>query len=166
VAETRGARQALVLGCDPGTTTGLAVVKVGLGRQPKIMDSAQLEWDAAAWAVRNWLKMMAQSPHETLAACEKFMISAKTAQRGQGYVEDALGMVGVVRHYCTAHGVEMAPTESASAAERLVGDEAMRRLDVWQPGKKHANDAVRHAVLASVKRGWVTGGMLLYGAPG
>lgn len=144
----------LVLGVDPGATTGLCLVRLEGGSPPAAVWRDQAPWHDAAERVRRFLTTAEPHPCDKVVAVERFMVNAKTAQRGQQYIEDAIGMIGVCRLY--AHGYA-APLvmESSSAAKKVVDDDALRALDLYASGRKHANDAARQAALYGVKRGLV-----------
>jgi hypothetical protein len=157
----------MVLGVDPGTTTGLAVIELDLSLQgrPRVVWTDQLAWEEAARQVERRMQLLNMALSEGVCtraavAPEKFTLNAQTAQRGQGPAEDAMGMLGVVRHYAAAYGVETGKMEQASAAKKLVGDDVLEGLRLYKKGQKHANDALRHAVLFAVKRGWMHGSWL------
>lgn len=150
---------AYVLGVDPGTTTGLAVVRYNLANhgKPEAVWSDQLPWDEAAGklevSLENLRRILDAGGAKSVAcACEKFTINAQTAQRGQSGAEDALGMIGVARRNCYLTGVEFIKPEQASAAKKLVNDAMLKRLKLYSPMMVHSNDAARHAVLYAIKR--------------
>jgi Holliday junction resolvasome RuvABC endonuclease subunit len=150
-----------VLAIDPGTTTGLAVVRFDGGNlgAPSAIWSDQLDWDAACERISYWLERLREMrDHQdvTVAAVgEMFQINANTARRGQQGCDDALGMLGVAQYICRLTGVEFAPRQHASAAKKLVTDDALRAMRLYGPGLVHANDASRHAALLAVKRHWM-----------
>lgn len=144
-----------VFGVDPGTTTGLAIAAFGPDRltPPTAVWSRQLLWDEAANFVRLELEHLARMKDESTAAIavgEKFTINAKTAQRGQQGAEDALGMLGVLRRECYVAGIQLAKSQQAQPAKKLVTDDALRNLKFFAPGATHINDAYRHVVLLAV----------------
>lgn len=159
MAEARDRRHGYVLGVDPGTTTGLAVVRFDPGGRPDLEWADQLPWEAACSRLEFEIGRLgrAQSTGRLKAkvAPEKFQINTQTGQRGQGPAEDALGMIGVVRWIASKAKVEVAKMEQASAAKNVVSDKLLRELDLHCVGMKHATDAVRHAVLQGHKSGWM-----------
>jgi Holliday junction resolvasome RuvABC endonuclease subunit len=135
-----------ILGVDPGETTGWSLVRAEGGRL-ELVRCGQQDWMSAAHTI------MRAARHGRLSAvaAERFLVSAKTAQRGQAYTEAAIGMVGVCRFACSLNEVPLV-LESASAAKKTITDGALRALGLWTPGKRHANDAARQAALLCVKR--------------
>lgn len=154
-----------VLAVDPGTTTGLALVYIDEYHEPTVVWSAQLSWneasDALAFRLRQTQAICAGQEKRVIAVGEKFVVNAKTAQRGGA--EDAIGMLGVLRRECRLAGVELAPLQTAQSAKNLVSDEALKAMSLYHKGEKHVNDALRHAVFLAVKRKlmdprWLIGG--------
>jgi hypothetical protein len=153
-----------VLGVDPGTTTGLAL-DLFMGGVPTPFWSDELAWHQAAAEVRRWLKelraLRGQDGCDAVAVGEKFVINAKTHQRGQEYVADATGMLGVLRDAAFLEMVPLERGQQASDVMRLVNDAALRSFGLYAPGRVHVNDAHRHAVALAVKRGLVDSKALL-----
>jgi hypothetical protein len=148
-----------VLGVDPGTTTGMAIAMFynDTRAKPASIWSDELPWDQASDEVANRLRLMkvAQRQHPTLALAavgEKFVVNAKTAERGQQGTEDALGMLGVLRREARLAGVMLAPQQTKSDVTDLVKNPVLKRLNLYVPGMVHVNDAFRHVVLCAVKR--------------
>lgn len=146
-------RAAYVLGVDPGTTTGLSVVRFDVEDQgkPSLAWFGQFPWDMACDRLADRLRLMnvlkGREPASSFTAVgEKFTINSKSAQRGQMYIEDSMGMLGVLRREARLAGVPTAPLQQASAVKRLVSDLVLKMMHLHRPGLKHANDATRHAV--------------------
>lgn len=143
-----------VLGVDPGTTTGLALAAFGVDA-PAAVWSDQLPWDEASDELARRLEELRyirdSEQGDAIAVGERFIINAKTAQKGQQGAEDAMGMLGVLRRECRLTGVELAPLQQASAAKNMVRDDALRSMHFYAPGVPHANDAYRHVVFLAVR---------------
>src|SRR4051812_42668797 len=99
-----------ILGVDPGATTGLALLRVNTPLEPLDLElfverpdavwSDELPWDAASDEIARRVKHLAHlkaAGHRAVAVGERFMVNAKTAQRGQEYVEAAMFMLGVLK---------------------------------------------------------------------
>jgi hypothetical protein len=149
------------LGVDPGTTTGMAVVRFLEDALPEPIWRDQLPWDDATDMVVKWLRRMHALSDRTVAIGEKFTINANTAKRGQEGARDAMGMLGVLRRECRLSGVPMAPLQQRGDAEALVGDNALRNLKLYGPGEVHANDACRHVIFWALKNNVVSGRQIL-----
>jgi hypothetical protein len=158
MTEARNRKPVYVMGVDPGTTTGLALLALDVedtGR-PMAVSGAQLSWqEAAEWVEKTLSKMRLALDGgraiRCVAVCELYAINANTAMRGQAGANDAMGMAGVLRRNCELTGVEMAPLQQASAAKSLVKDDGLRSMGLYAPGLGHVNDAYRHAVLLALK---------------
>lgn len=153
-----------VLGVDPGTTTGLAVLDVG-GPVPQALYRRQFEWNDAGDSVSRWTAQMRMALGEgrlvrAVVTCERFTVSPATARRGQSYIEDAMGMIGVVRRACAINGIEMVYGQ-VSAAKKLVSDDMLKKFGLHERGQKHSNDAFRHCMLFCVKTHLIRGVHLL-----
>lgn len=150
-------RYRYALGVDPGTTTGLSVVCFHLQQdgRPTVSWSTQAPWNDACKEVEYAMYNLRERKVQFAVTVEKFTINAQTAQRGQRGAEDALGMAGVVRRECLRNKSDFTNSVSASAAKTLVSDDLLRRLSLFSPGLKHANDATRHAVHVGITRGWL-----------
>lgn len=157
---TEAITEAVVLGVDPGTTTGLCLVEFTRAG-PHLIVADQKDWSAACAVVEAMLSRMGRETRRVVAACEKFVITSQTAQRGQQGAEDALGMNGHIRRVCEITGVEYAKTASSSDAKSTVTNAALRTLGLYPVGLKHAADAARHAVLFALKAGCLDRQLLL-----
>lgn len=152
------ASKAYILGVDPGTTTGLALLALGANRgRPMAVSGGQLDWDqAASWVEKTLSKMRAALDAgevlQVVAVCEMFAINANTAKRGQKGADDAMGMIGVVRRNCALTGVEYAGQQQASSAKSLVKDDVLKHMNLYAPALGHVNDAYRHAVTLALRR--------------
>lgn len=135
----------IILGIDPGQMTGLAWWDV---EAQAVYVSAQQPAYQAVLNVWEWLEHHRDSavPQEyevVQVACEKYVIGPRTLQATRQY--DALHVAGAVRFKCQELGVlytEYPPSES----KRLVTDERLQRLGLWQPGRGHVHDATRQVL--------------------
>lgn len=149
-------RRTYVFGIDPGSTTGLAIAQFGPHRltEPLALTSNQRPWDEASDSIQSALRALADRQQfeecDVVAVGEKFIVNAKTAQRGQSGVEDAMGMLGVLRYLCRVSGVTLAPLQAAQPVKNLVTDEALRAMHLYAPGMMHVNDAYRHTVFYAI----------------
>lgn len=153
-------RFAYALGVDPGTTTGLAIVRFIMqddGR-PELVWSDQLAWQEACAQVEHRVELlgrMREGGISAVATVELYTINAQTAQRGQGGANDAIGMTGVVRRECFKNNLEFRNNQQASAAKTLIPDITLKALDLFHRGAGHANDAMRHALYLGTKNKWM-----------
>jgi len=138
---------------DPGLKTGVCVVVFGDGGCTKLMDD-EIDFDGVLAWCEDWM------PGSDWVAVERFLITRQTATNSQA--PWSLMVVGVVtamaiRQDLDAKLVLQKPVDAMS----LVTNDMLRTIGLWhRGGAGHANDALRHAVLCAVKRGWVFPGWL------
>ena len=115
--------------------------------------SWQLPADEAVDLVEEFLN--GQPP--ALVVCESFIPrpGAKTWQ------PDAIETIGVLRHLCRWHRHRF-ELQAPADAKRFSTDAKLKRLGWYQPTEGgHANDAIRHLLLALVKHNGIDLGVLL-----
>ena len=144
------ARVTRVIGVDPGTTTGIAVVEFTSGQDPFLLLGRQLPWDPAAVAVFGQVELAARY-RPSVAVCEAYTLTSRSAQRGQSGAEDAMEMNGVVRYACLLYGVDFAPRQK-SASKKAATDASLKAAGLWQRGKPHVNDAIRHCLVYGMRK--------------
>jgi hypothetical protein len=91
-------------------------------------------------------------------ACERFTITAQTVRNSQAPY--SLEQIGVLKHLCreSGHSVDAISFQAPVDAKRMFPNEVLRGLGIWhRGGAGHANDAIRHALLALVRQKWVPG---------
>lgn len=154
VPETRVCR---LLGVDPGQTTGLFAVDVVSapvgGWYPDghpiatscDMTAAQLPPEEVAAFVTRWLQRNADSTTPVLIVIERYVITTRTARLSQQPA--ALEVTGVVKHLAREAGVRVVEQLKSNAA-RLASDNRLRQVGWHRPGRRHENDAARHALVA------------------
>ena len=87
-----------------------------------------------------------------LVVVERFIITAQTVKKT--FQPWALEGTGIVRAVALERDVVFTQ-QTAADAKSAVDNDKLRRLGIWhRGGAGHANDALRHAVLAAVARGW------------
>ncbi len=135
----------IVFGVDPGKTTGLAWLEFPCNDHSP--HATQLPALSAVREVEHRLNVM--DGLEILVACESFVPrpGARTWQ------PDALEVIGALRYLCAKHDVEFVEQLSADATNFSTN----KKLDQlgWRAHRDHADDAVRHLLLAAVRRGLV-----------
>jgi serine/threonine protein kinase HipA of HipAB toxin-antitoxin module len=138
-----------VLGVDPGTTTGMSIVEFGAGA-PFHLWHTELPWPEAAAEAMRQIEHLERFPG-SVAVCEEYTLTARSAQRGQKGADDAMGMNGWIRGLCLFRDVDLAPSQKP-AGKRSVTDDALKASGLWLRGRRHANDATRHALLYGMKK--------------
>lgn len=154
VPETRACR---LLGVDPGQTTGLFAVDVTSGPvggwypngHPLFLacelTPAQLPPEDVAAFVTRWLNRVAGSGCEVVIAVERYVITARTARLSQQPA--TLEVTGVVKHLAREAGVRVVEQLKSNAA-KLASDDRLRQVGWHARGRRHENDAARHALFA------------------
>lgn len=81
---------------------------------------------------------------------ESFTVTAQTARLSQQPVP--MEVIGVLKFLARRSGVRL-ELQTPAAAKRFVSDAQLRKIGLWQPGRDHARDALRHLVLGIVTHG-------------
>jgi hypothetical protein len=137
----------VVLGIDPGGTTGTALLVYDDGQW--FISFHQYPSNAAIDATRVSL----ECDRPDLVAVEKFVVSrrsgrSKTAQAG----ESARLIIGGVAQLCQEHGVRFVQ-RPAGTVKPWATDRRLDAAGLLAPtkGMGHARDAARHALYAAVR---------------
>jgi hypothetical protein len=127
--------RALIIGVDPGDTTGLARWdgEMFFRAQVNVCSEHILTY------VRHIIK-----PGD-LVVCERFVIGTGTARKHRAV--RATEVIGALREYTLEHNARFV-LQSAADAKRFASNKLLRRIGWYTPGLTHANDAARHVLLA------------------
>jgi hypothetical protein len=152
---------ALVLSVDPGKASGVAVVRWSRDPEdvPTVVRSAEVQPEEFADEVSPWLSE-GVSGGDLLVVCERFTINAQTVRNSQAPY--SLEQIGVLKHLCreAGHPVDSIAFQSPVDAKTMFPNDRLRALGTWhRGGAGHANDAIRHALLALVRVRWVPRGI-------
>lgn len=128
-----------ILAVDPGLNTGFATIDLSIGRDS--ISANQLPADAFC----DWVTSLHLS--SGLLVVERYTITAQTARKSQQ--TDALEVIGVLKYLARRKGAQF-EMQTPAAAKNFCTDAQIKRLGLWQPGKDHARDAIRHLVLGIV----------------
>jgi len=140
-----------VLGIDPGTLTGLSVVRFTLRGEVAHVWHGELEWDVACDAIEYWTYQIRRRPGHALVGGEKFTVNSKTHLMGQPGIENTLGILGVARRTAKKRDVEMRLV-GPNPAKKLCDNEGLRMIGCHvRGGEGHANDATRQCVFHALK---------------
>jgi hypothetical protein len=123
-----------VLAVDPGGTTGYVWWKDG-----ELIDSGQLP-PQLFWRLAHDIL----TEDDIQVVCERFVITARTAQLSQQ--TDAIENIGVLKYLAWSEALEPVRFQSPSDAKRLATDDVLRTAGLYVPGD-HARDAARHLLL-------------------
>jgi hypothetical protein len=146
-----------ILSVDPGKATGVALITWTGGSDdlPVKVYSMESQPEDFAADVR---AVMAQFKNSLSfkVVCERFIINAATVRNSQAPY--SLEQIGVLKHLCREEGypVEGIWMQNPVDAKNMFPNEALKKVGTWHVGGEgHANDAIRHALLALAKQGWV-----------
>lgn len=131
-----------VLAVDPGKTTGYA-----LWIPPNDIQAGQAEFFDFLVRTEAWLLQYGQ---QTKVVAERFIINQGTVKNTQA--PWSLEVIGALRYLALKHGSGELVMQSPSDAKRFSSDDRLKRLDWWQRGQGHANDALRHLLLFLVNQ--------------
>ena len=153
----------MILTVDPGKATGIALLEWTKGEpDPLIVWSDEVQPDAFAEAVRNGIEYASLNPSfELFVVCERFIINAQTVRNAQAPY--SLEQIGVLKQCLRDAGIspESIIWQSPADAKAMFPNEALKKCGYWhRGGEGHALDALRHALLAYVRRGWKPSALL------
>lgn len=135
-----------VLAADPGLTTGYASWFTGMVDDP-IAGQVKGPMEFLDLA-KDWLEKF-QPSTPALIIAERFVITPETAKKSPA--PWSLEVSGGLRFLCHRFGAEYA-LQTPAEAKRLIPDGRLKNLGWHQPGKVHANDALRHLAYGLAKR--------------
>jgi hypothetical protein len=143
-----------VLAIDPGKATGMALFSREAGAEPVMEWSRELEQWEVAEAVREVLWNPVIRNHLDVV-CERFVINAQTVRNSQAPY--SLEVIGIVKQCLLDNGRKMDDIyfQAPANAMSMFTNEALKKLGYWhRGGAGHALDAIRHALLRLVSKGW------------
>jgi hypothetical protein len=115
-----------IVALDPGGTTGVVAYEPGKDLRTEHLASA-----IEVWAYLNKL-------YPTRVVFERFAY-----QRRDKVDLTPVEVIGVIKLWCDINDVPYT-IQTPSQAKNLWTDGKLKQLGLWEPGKNHAMDAVRH----------------------
>lgn len=141
-----------ILCLDPGGTTGWAFVHYTDTEEPFVSISGQISGGLVGFL--HWYKKVGFGWQETV--CESFILrpGVHGADITPAYIIGALEAL--------QFNNKSKMTQQAPSQKKLCDDDALKRLGLYQPGKPHTNDAIRHGIiylrnkkhLPTLRKGW------------
>jgi len=127
------------VGVDPGSTTGLAVLReTGVG-WIAAHDQVSGPHDAAHWLRRHCEGQFIELVYET------FYIGDRTLKAGNTGVFDALHLIGwITVEFDLWLGVRLYPQSPSEG--KTIKNPPLKAMGLYTPSFRHANDAMRHIV--------------------
>lgn len=152
-----------VISVDPGKATGFAVLYWVDGSEPEIMTTAELQPHEFAPMVRAALsdRNDVDADSQLYVVCERFVINAQTVRNSQAPF--SLEQIGVLKQCLRDSGIseDSIIWQSPADAKAMFPNPALKKVGYWhRGGEGHAIDALRHALLCLVKKGWKPSALL------
>ena len=148
-----------VISVDPGKATGVSYFKHVVGKEPELLDSAEVQPDEfAIWlrgAVDDALARSIYTDHRIVFVCERFVINAQTVRNSQAPY--SLEQIGVMKQVMRDFGYkdDEIVWQSPADAKAMFPNPALKKVGLWHKGGEgHALDSIRHGALYLVKTGW------------
>lgn len=127
------------LGIDPGTTTGLAILRICGNGWVAAHDQITDPQDTVYWIRKHCDGQFIELIYET------FYIGNRTLKAANKGVFDALNLVGWITLECTGWiGTRLYPQSPSEG--KTVRSTALKAMGLYNPQMRHANDAMRHVV--------------------
>ena len=127
------------LGVDPGTTTGLAVLRTTHNGWVAAHDQVRGIHDA-----RDWIRAFAEDQPCTMVY-ESFYLGARTLKASKSGVWDALNLVGWIAVECE-DWLQCRVFAQSPAEGKTVKDDVLKGMGLYNPSMVHGTDAMRHLV--------------------
>jgi len=140
-----------MISLDPGGTTGVSIIGYDTD-SVYLVNTYQVANGLEGFV--HWVKEVGLEQFDEIV-CENFTLrpGVHGADITPAYVIGALEAI--------VHGVKKV-TYQQPAQKKLCGDDKLKRMEMHQPGKPHANDATRHGIiylrnkihLPTLEKGW------------
>lgn len=132
----------LIVGVDPGGTTGLALVRTTDGGDE--IDIVETQHIVGMGSIQ-WIDNLLRDRVPIQVAAEAFTIAERTLRGTRSGVMEALYTIGAIRYLCYKHGVAFT-LQTPAQAKNAYTDSTLRALKIWR-ANPHERDALRHALL-------------------
>jgi hypothetical protein len=151
-----------ILAVDPGKASGIAFFQYD-GVEPKMLWSGEYQMREYAKPIREAIYHARTTGYTLDVACERFTINAQTVKNSQAPY--SLEQIGVLKHLCRVARFAPPPEEikfqAPVDAKNMFPNPALKKLEIWHKGGEgHALDAIRHALLALTRQGWIPRALL------
>lgn len=144
-----------ILAVDPGKASGIALISLNLGDEPKIIISGEYQMKEYAQPIREALNTAKVGNIAIQVVCERFIINAQTVRNSQAPY--SLEQIGVLKQIMLDSGLDPDSIifQSPADAKAMFDNPKLKKLEYWHKGGDgHALDAIRHGLLRCVKLGW------------
>jgi len=142
-----------ILTFDPGETTGWSswAKEIDAKEPPKLVKWGQLNTKTLRNAieleesVKNLLMGSNDTSRPNVVVIEDYRIYEwKTDEHAWSSVH-TIQLIGLIKTYCIQNNIPYV-MQSAQIAKQFATDEKLKDWDFWQPGMRHARDAIRHGI--------------------
>lgn len=142
----------IVYSVDPGLASGVALLNVPSdGSEIQQLGSWELGPDETEDATESIVNTY--NAFDLRVVVERFTITAETGKKSQAPF--SLELIGVIKYICRKNFVAPPTLQTPADAKSFVPNARLKSLGLWHKGGAgHALDALRHAVLYSVKNGY------------
>ena len=150
-----------ILSVDPGKATGIAFMSWEEGSEPVIVSTMEAQAVDFAPYIRAALDTATESESDLYVVCERFVINAQTVRNSQAPF--SLEQIGVLKQCLRDSGIseDSIIWQSPADAKAMFPNPALKKVGYWhRGGEGHALDALRHALLCLVKKGWKPSALL------
>lgn len=154
-----------ILAVDPGKTSGVALIiwDGGPDDKPQLVVSEEVTVEAYAAVIEGALLTAGFDSDKIVVACERFVINQQTVRNSQAPY--SLEQIGVLKHLCRVARFAPPPEDikfqAPVDAKNMFPNPALKKLEIWhRGGEGHALDAIRHALLALTRQGWIPRALL------
>jgi hypothetical protein len=154
-----------ILAVDPGKTSGIAMLTWGGGPddKPALIVSEEATVETYASIIENAFLTAMFDSDKIIVVCERFVINQQTVRNSQAPY--SLEQIGVLKHLCRVARFAPPPEEikfqAPVDAKNMFPNPALKKLEIWHKGGEgHALDAIRHALLALTRQGWIPRALL------
>jgi hypothetical protein len=143
-----------VLSLDPGESTGYCIVDWPFKRQIKpredlssyLVDYGQIVGKDIMKHYKEIVKLIKEHNPDVIVY-EKFLLYGHRAESQIGSDMFTPQVIGQIRVLAAQHG-KPEISNTAQVAKLFYTDSKLREHNMWQPGMRHARDAIRHALYA------------------
>ena len=154
-----------ILGVDPGKTSGIVLLLWSGNRDepPTLVVSEEATEETYASHIESAFYTAGFEADSVVVACERFIINQATVRNSQAPY--SLEQIGVLKHLCRVARFAPPPEEikfqAPVDAKNMFPNPALKKLGIWHKGGDgHALDAIRHALLALTRQGWIPRALL------
>lgn len=138
----------IVLAVDPGTMTGYAI----LDTTEEMPTANQLPYALFQERITEQL----DGRIDVQLVIERFVINAGSLKKSREGMHHAIETIGVLEFLARRNDWPTPKYQLPADVMRIVDNKSLRNLGWYARGQEHANDALRHLAVWSLKQGRIT----------